>query len=58
VKTETKARIQASVALGKSVGVTGTPTLYINGRAVGGSAPLEALKKVVEFAASLEKGGK
>src|SRR5580765_5363801 len=35
VKPEIKAHINASVALGKSVDVTGTPTLYINGRKIG-----------------------
>lgn len=57
-KPETKARIEASVALGKSLGVTGTPTLFINGRALSGAAPVELLKKVVEFAASQGKEGK
>ena len=52
VKPETKARIQASIALGKSVGVTGTPALFINGRMVGGGAPVDMLKKIVDFAAS------
>lgn len=55
VKPETKTRIQASIALGKSVGVTGTPTLFINGRMLSGSAPVEALKKVVDFEESQEK---
>jgi len=52
VKPETKARIQASIALGKAVGVTGTPALFINGRMVGGGAPVDMLKKIVDFAAS------
>ena len=56
VKPETKSRIEASLALGKSVGVTGTPTLFINGRSVGATAPLDTLKKLVEFEASQEKG--
>jgi protein-disulfide isomerase len=55
-KPETKSRIEASEALGKSVGVTGTPTLFINGRSVGATVPLETLKKIVDFAASQEKG--
>ena len=55
-KPETKSRVEASLALGKSVGVTGTPTLFINGRSVGATAPLDTLKKLVEFQASLEKG--
>ena len=33
-KPETKARVDASIALGKSVDVTGTPTLFINGRKI------------------------
>ncbi len=56
-KPETKARIEASLVLGKSVGVNGTPMLYINGRMVSGGAPVEVLKKIVDFEASQEKGG-
>ena len=58
VKPDTKARIEASLALGKSVGVNGTPTLFINGRNVPGGAPIELMKKIVDFQASQEKGGK
>jgi len=52
-KPETKARVDASIALGKSVDVTSTPTLYINGRKVGSfDARLsEVYKSLVEFAA-------
>jgi protein-disulfide isomerase len=57
-KPETKARIEASVALGKSVGVTGTPMIFINGRALSGAAPVDLLKKVVDFQASQAKEGK
>jgi protein-disulfide isomerase len=52
VKPDTKARIEASVALGKSVGVNATPTLFINGRSVPGGAPVDLLKKIVDFEAS------
>jgi protein-disulfide isomerase len=52
VKPDTKARIEASLALGKSVGVNGTPTLFINGRNVPGGAPIELMKKIVDFQAS------
>jgi protein-disulfide isomerase len=52
---ETKARIETSVELGKSVGVTGTPALFINGRMLTAGAPLELLKKVVDFQASQEE---
>jgi protein-disulfide isomerase len=48
-----KAHVDASVALGKAVRVTGTPTLYINGRTIGnlGNVPPDTLKNLVEFAA-------
>jgi len=50
---ETKARIDASIALGKKVDVTGTPTLFINGRKIGSfDARLsDVYKSLVEFAA-------
>ena len=51
-KPDTKARIEASIALGKSVGVDGTPTLFINGQNVPGGAPVDVLKKIVDFQAS------
>jgi protein-disulfide isomerase len=57
-KPDTKARVDASVVLGKSVGVNGTPALFINGRNVPGGAPIELLKKITAFQASQEKGGK
>jgi protein-disulfide isomerase len=52
VKPDTKARIEASIALGKSVGVNSTPTLFINGRNFPGAASVDVLKKVVDFQAS------
>ncbi len=57
VKPEAKSRVDASLALGKSVDVSGTPTLYINGRKVGSVDPRmsEIYKSLVEFA---EKDGK
>jgi protein-disulfide isomerase len=52
-KPETKARVDASIALGKSVDVTGTPTLFINGRKIGSLDPRmsDVYKSLVEFAA-------
>lgn len=57
VKPETKAHVDASIALGKSVDVTGTPTLYINGRRVGSFDPRNSdiYKSLVEFAAKEAK---
>jgi protein-disulfide isomerase len=49
----TKAHVDASIALGRSVDVTGTPTLFINGRSIGNIAqvPADVLKNLVDFAA-------
>jgi protein-disulfide isomerase len=57
LKPETKAHIDASLALGKSVDVTGTPSLFINGRKVGNVSqiPADTLKGLVEFAAKQGK---
>jgi protein-disulfide isomerase len=45
------ARVQASFALGRDLDVTGTPTVFINGRRVSsiGSLPYEELKAIVDF---------
>src|SRR6266853_1863403 len=53
VKPETKARLDASLTLGKSVDVSGTPSLFINGRKIGkiSQVPVETLKGLVAFAA-------
>jgi protein-disulfide isomerase len=50
---DTRARIEHSIALGKSVGVTGTPTLFIGGRKIANvnGTPYEVLKGIVEFKA-------
>src|SRR5215469_9111964 len=52
-KADTKARIDKSLALGQSVGVTGTPTLFINGRRIANvsGTPYEILKGIVDFGA-------
>ncbi len=49
----TLGRVERSVELGTSLGVTGTPTLFINGRSISNLAtlPYEVLKQLVEFAA-------
>jgi protein-disulfide isomerase len=48
-----KAHVDGSIALGKSVNVTGTPTLFVNGRSIGSVAnvPTDTLKNLVDFAA-------
>ena len=52
-KPETEARVQESVALGHSLHVTGTPTVFINGRGIEdlGALPFNVLKNLVDFAA-------
>jgi protein-disulfide isomerase len=52
-KSDTKARIEKSVALGQAVGVSGTPTVFINGRRIANvtQVPENILKGIVEFAA-------
>jgi protein-disulfide isomerase len=52
-----KAHVDASLALGKAVNVTGTPTLFINGRSIGNvsNVPAETLKSLVDFAAKQAK---
>lgn len=49
---ETKSRIDASIDLGKKVDVSGTPTLFINGRKIGqvDSRLSDAYKNLVDFA--------
>jgi protein-disulfide isomerase len=51
-KPETAARVNKSVALGKALGVNGTPTVFVNGRRIGNlGLPPETLKQLVDFAA-------
>jgi protein-disulfide isomerase len=52
-KPDTQARVEASVQLGKDLGVNSTPTLFVNGRPVGvASNNYDALKQLVDFAAT------
>src|SRR3984957_19528086 len=53
IAPDTKARVDASVALGKEVEITGTPTLFVNGRRIGNLSqiPADTLKSLVDFAA-------
>jgi protein-disulfide isomerase len=43
-----KARVDSDTALGSSVGVTGTPAFFINGRSLVGAQPFEKFKEVVD----------
>jgi len=57
-KPETKAHVDASIALGKQVDVSATPTLYINGRRIGSVDAHygDVYKSLVEFAAKESSG--
>lgn len=48
---ETKSRVDASIKLGLEAGVTGTPTLFLNGRKVANVAgtPYDVLNKLARF---------
>ena len=51
-KPETEKKIRESIALGDKLGVTSTPTFFINGRKVigfGNNTPYEVVKAIVEF---------
>ena len=60
VTPETAERIARSVELGKAVGVTSTPTLYLNGRRVPGprADQYDALKEIVSYEADEAAMGK
>jgi len=51
-KPETEKRVRESMALGEKLGVTSTPTFFINGRKVvgfGNNTPYEVVKAIVDF---------
>jgi protein-disulfide isomerase len=51
-KPETEKRVRESMALGTKLGVTSTPTFFINGRKVvgfGNNTPYEVVKAMVDF---------
>lgn len=50
-KPETADRVKQSIALGKAVDVSGTPTLFINGRKIGNvtGAPYEFIRQMVDY---------
>jgi protein-disulfide isomerase len=55
VKPETEKRVRESMALGEKLGVTSTPTFFINGRKVvgfGNNTPYDVVKAIVDFSAT------
>ena len=55
---ETKARVEASIKLGQDAGVTGTPTLFLNGRKIGSvnGIPYDLLNRLARFQAQAGAG--
>ena len=47
----TRQKVEQNIALGKEVGVTGTPALFINGRGTSLGVPEQVLKQIVDYAA-------
>ena len=47
-QSEMAAQVDADTAMGRKLGVTGTPTLFINGRPVPGALPFDFLKTTIE----------
>ena len=47
---KTQGRVQTDTQDGQQVGVRGTPTFFVNGRAVVGAVPLQQLSAVIEQA--------
>lgn len=46
---EAEAEVLRSIAEARSLGVASTPTMYLNGRKLGGYLPWENLKQIIEF---------
>jgi len=43
-----KARVAQEAALAASVGATGTPTLFVNGKKLAGARPFDEFKRIIE----------
>lgn len=51
---EVKADVDASLALGRQLGIVEVPTLVINGRTVPATAPYDLLKKIIDYQAKVD----
>jgi len=54
----TEARIKKSMALGESLDVNSTPTVFINGRKISGAYPWDTFKKIADEELAKKAGGK
>jgi protein-disulfide isomerase len=57
-RRETAKTIEASIKEGQAVGVTSTPTLFINGRKLSGSLKWEQLKQIIDYEIEYQKVAK
>lgn len=48
----TSERVMSHIAQGRSLGVTGTPTFFVNGRVFHGAYPFDSFKSIIESAAA------
>ena len=55
---ETAATIEKSIREGQSVGVSSTPTIFVNGRKLGGSHKWEQLKQIIDYEIEYQKVAK
>jgi protein-disulfide isomerase len=46
--SKVKSRIDGDVAAASKLGVTGTPSLFINGRFLSGAQPFESFKRIID----------
>ncbi len=53
-----EARVEADVKQGQSLGVSGTPTTFINGRKIAGAFPLETFRAIVQQELAKTSAGK
>ena len=51
---ESEATVDASMDLGKDLGVNEVPTLFVNGRAIPANAPYDILKKIIDYQIKVE----
>jgi len=51
----TESEVDASIALGKSLGINATPTLFINGRRLVGNIPWQNLQQIINLELNYQK---
>ena len=47
--------VQASIKTGRAIGVSSTPTIFLNGRLLKGSLPWEKLKAIIDHEIEYQK---